>query len=315
MLQGSLDDFALHEVLGLLSSSTKTGKLDLKGNRGNGIIRFHQGRLVQASTSNTVNGTSSEDVLFELLRYHDGTFSFAASESENGDPQDVRTVLAAAEERLVEWQTIESVVPSLRHVVTPVPELPSAEVTISRQEWATLTVIADGCPVSTVCDELALGEFEGSRQIKHLVERDLVQVAPPRSSSSSMRRSSADTPSGSTSGTANPSTQRRGTEELIQESKARIAASDRAIAASAAEPAAPGRETQGLVDEIVGVSPSSPKPPPHPAATASPESGTAQVPPNPPAALIKTETIGSDDGDERDDKGTGLLMRYLKSEN
>lgn len=193
MLQGSLDNFSLDEVLGLLSSTSKTGILELKGNRGSGSLKLNDGYLVAATASNTANGVAPEDVLFELLRYSEGTFSFSPSAHEDGTNREVADVVAAAEYRLSDWRTIESVVPSLRHTVAPSPNLPSDEITINRDEWTTLIVIGAGCPVAHVCEELGLGEVEGSRRIKGLAERGLVGVNPPKVSSST-RRATTDTP-------------------------------------------------------------------------------------------------------------------------
>ncbi|MEM7341978.1 MAG: DUF4388 domain-containing protein [Actinomycetota bacterium] len=192
MLQGSLDNFALDEVLGLLESTSKTGRLEVTGNRGKGTLRLHQGELVDAVASITTNGVEPEAVVFELLRFEEGTFSFDTTDHEDGSfAQHVSSVLSGAEARLADWRTIEAVVPSLRHMVTPIPSLPEEEVAISRQEWATLIAIAAGCPASHVCEELGLGEVEGSRQIMGLAQRGLVAIGEPKLSPTSgpgMRR-------------------------------------------------------------------------------------------------------------------------------
>jgi len=180
MLQGSLDNFALDEVLGLLASTTKSGTLEIKGDRGTGTLGLRQGQLVGASASNTANGEGLEDVLFELLRFGEGSFTFTPGDAAGSEgPRAVADVLSAAEDRLADWRTIETVVPSLNHTVSPVPALPAEEITISRREWSTLIVIGSGCPVSSVCADLGLGEVEGSRQVKILAERGLVSVGPP----------------------------------------------------------------------------------------------------------------------------------------
>ncbi len=177
MLQGSLENFALDEVLGLLSSTSKTGQLDIKGDRGSGALMFREGRLVDGTASFTANGTGIEDVMFELLRYAEGSFTFTAREVEATEyEENVVSVLSGAENRLLDWRAIEAVVPSLNHVVTPASDLPADEVTISRDEWSALTTIGAGCPASTVCERLSLGEVEGSRQIKNLAERQLVVI-------------------------------------------------------------------------------------------------------------------------------------------
>ena len=182
MLQGSLENFALDEVLGLLSSTSKTGQLDIKGDRGSGALMFREGRLVDGTASFTANGTGIEDVMFELLRYAEGSFTFTAREVEATEyEENVVSVLSAAENRLLDWRAIEAVVPSLNHVVTPAADLPADEVTITRDEWSALTTIGAGCPASTVCERLHLGEVEGSRQIKNLAERQLVVIGEPGS--------------------------------------------------------------------------------------------------------------------------------------
>lgn len=180
MLQGSLENFALDEVLGLLSSTSKTGQLDIKGDRGNGALVFRDGRLVDGNASFTANGTAIEDVMFELLRYSEGNFTFNARDVEPSEyDENVVTVLGAAENRLMDWRSIEMVVPSLNHMVTPAADLPAEEITITRAEWSALTTIGAGCPASTVCERLHLGEVEGSRQIKNLAERQLVVISEP----------------------------------------------------------------------------------------------------------------------------------------
>ncbi len=180
MLQGSLENFALDEVLGLLAGTSKTGYLEVAGNRGSGKLAFLDGRLVDGTASYMANGTDLEDVMFELLRYDDGTFSFVSGEVSPSDAvENVATVLASAERRLQDWRSIEASVPSLKHQVIPVSELPEDEVTITKEEWSALMVIASGCQVSLVCDKLDLGEVEGSRQIKELAERELVSISEP----------------------------------------------------------------------------------------------------------------------------------------
>lgn len=190
-MQGSLDDFALDEMLTLLASTGKTGRLEVKGDRGQGALRLKAGRLVDATASNTANGTEPEDALFEMLRFTEGNFHFTVSEDEDGAADIVvAEAVIAAEERLADWKTIEAVVPSLRHMVTPVRELPENEITLDRSDWSALITIGNGCPVSAVCDELDMGEVEGSRCIKGLIERGLVSIGEPKSTG--LRRSGLD---------------------------------------------------------------------------------------------------------------------------
>ncbi|MFV0525693.1 MAG: DUF4388 domain-containing protein [Acidimicrobiales bacterium] len=184
MLQGSLDNFALDEVLGLLSSSAKTGRLDIDGDRGMGSVTIRRGALVEASVSGLAS-TDPEDVVFELLRFGDGSFAFesgteeSSTDPDGGDGCDIGGVLTAAQVRLADWRTIEAVVPSSRHQVTVVEELPVDEVTLDRTDWQVLRAVVTGTTVGGVSDVTGLGEIESSRRLKLLAERALVEITEP----------------------------------------------------------------------------------------------------------------------------------------
>ncbi len=332
MLQGSLENFALDEVLGLLSGTSKTGQLEIAGNRGTGTLVFHDGRLINGTASFTANGTELEDVMFELLRYGDGTFTFSLRDVDPGEVvENVSTVLANAEARLQDWRSIESVVPSLNHQVVPVLELPSDEVTVSRDEWATLMTIGTGCPASHVCDRLTLGEVEGSRRIKNLAERLLVNVTEPIGS---YRRSKAGNAEAASTGGATGTT---------GEAVAAAAASTGATATAPSAPAAPtapaapepvSADTAPSLEALASNDQPSPalgsvmadRPPMPPVpgadelqAETQAEIPAAAVPPGPPspseiAGFGENIEDASELMETVEDARGGILARYLKGE-
>ena len=329
MLQGSLENFALDEVLGLLSGTSKTGQLEIAGNRGTGTLVFHDGRLINGTASFTANGTELEDVMFELLRYGDGTFTFSLRDVDPGEVvENVSTVLANAEARLQDWRSIESVVPSLNHQVVPVLELPSDEVTVSRDEWATLMTIGTGCPASHVCDRLTLGEVEGSRRIKNLAERLLVNVTEPIGS---YRRSKASNGEAASTG--------GGTGATAPAANAAPAAGATPAATAPAAPAAPvapatpqpvSADTAPSLEALASndqpgpalgsVMADRPPMPPVPSADELPaDTPAAAVPPGPPspseiAGFGENIEDASELMDTVEDARGGILARYLKGE-
>lgn len=181
MLQGSLDDFSLDEVLGLLSSTTKSGRLRLSGDRGTGSLWLSDGDLNAAEASKIPGKTGIEDVMFEMLRFEDGTFSFMIDEvpAIAGDSETVKTVVDSAQKRLVEWRSIENVVPSLAHVVSLAEDLPSDELSLSSQEWKTILAVNKDSVVEAICDGLGLDEVDGSRRIMQMIERGLLTIDEP----------------------------------------------------------------------------------------------------------------------------------------
>ncbi len=181
MLQGSLDNFGLDEVLGLLADTAKTGRMRITGDRGSGSLWLASGQLIGSEASRADATGSIDETMFELLRFSTGNFSFNSDElpSEPSEAKPVVGVLEAAFERLTQWRAIEAVVPSLAHVITPVSTLPAPEMTITADEWDVLMAIGAGVEVGNVCEHFGLGEVEGSRRVKMLVERSLITISAP----------------------------------------------------------------------------------------------------------------------------------------
>lgn len=177
-LQGTLDTFALPDVLRLLAATRKTGHLRLDGSRGYGNVWVDGGAVMAADASNVGSGGEPVDVVFELLRFRDGAFCFDAgvTTSKGGAPVDVEPLLFSAEGLLTEWREIEAVVPSLEAWLTLVPELPEPVVSIAANQWRLLVVVGGGSTVDALAKTLSLGELDVSRAIKGLVEAGLVTV-------------------------------------------------------------------------------------------------------------------------------------------
>lgn len=181
MLQGSLDTVSFDEVLGFLASSSKTGVLHVSGDRGTGSVWVTDGQMVAAETTHATSDSLIDEVVFELLRFNSGTFAFDFDEisTNPGPPVAIDNVLAQANKLLVEWRRIEEIIPSLDHRIIPAPRLPADQVTITEDEWSTLLAIGVGATADDVAGTLQLGQLEGLRRLKGLVERKLVMVTEP----------------------------------------------------------------------------------------------------------------------------------------
>ena len=133
-LQGTIDAFPLTDVLQLLSSSSKSGRLLLEGDRGRAELWIDEGSVVGGDAP--LHRPGAAQLVFELLRFDDGSFVFDAARRERprsrSTPAELGECVRAAAELLEEWVRIEAVVPSMRHRVEIAPELAEEAVTVDR---------------------------------------------------------------------------------------------------------------------------------------------------------------------------------------
>ncbi|MCU0268159.1 MAG: DUF4388 domain-containing protein [Acidimicrobiales bacterium] len=177
-LQGTLETFALDDVFHLLASTHKTGCYQLDGPRGSGKVWFVDGEIVAAEATGASVASPPVEVVFELLRFEDGTFVFdaEAAPTSAGTPVGVERCLEQAGVLLEEWRDIAAVVPSLDLDVSLNPELPDDEVTIRADRWIAVVAIGGGTTVRRMGDRLHLGELAVSRLVKELVELGVVRL-------------------------------------------------------------------------------------------------------------------------------------------
>lgn len=180
-LQGTLDTFALADVLRLLATTAKTGRLRVEGDRGQGSVWLRDGTVMASAAERAIEGAPSEEVLFELLRFEAGAFDFELDElSPHGEqPEDVEVLLRDANALLSEWKDLEKVVPSLDHRVTLVEALPGDDVTIPAEHWPTIVAVGTGRSVDELASALTLGELGVTRKVRDLIELGVVTLGEP----------------------------------------------------------------------------------------------------------------------------------------
>lgn len=177
-LQGSLDTFALPDVLRLLGATRKTGHLRIDGSRGSGNVWVDTGAVVAADATGASTGAAPVEVVFELLRYPDGAFVFDAGRTTSaaGAPNEVEPLLEEADRLIAEWREVEAVVPSMAAWVTLVTELPRPTVAVQAEQWRYIVAVGGGTSVADLGEGFDLGELAACRAVKGLVEAGLVDV-------------------------------------------------------------------------------------------------------------------------------------------
>ena len=176
-LQGTIDTFELPDVIRLLANGDKTGCLRLSGDRGSGRLCFSDGSIVNAQFGDRSDEPAA-DVLFELLRFEEGSFTFSDEEVEpRTDPAGAEDVIASAQASLAEWRDIERVVPSVRHTATLASELGRADVVIDKETWAVVAAIGGGRRIDQLGEDLDLNELGIGRLMKSIVELGLADLS------------------------------------------------------------------------------------------------------------------------------------------
>ena len=186
-LQGTLDTFSLPDVLRLLATTGKTGCLHVDGDRGRGRVWIDDGAVVAATADRALGEPSIDEVVFEMLRFGRGSFSFAADEPapHEAEPTEIEGTLRRATQLLEEWRELEAIVPSLSHRVAMAPELTVEQVTVDADRWKALVAIASGRSVGELAENMGVGELGITRTVSDLVELGVAVIEAPQPSRSS----------------------------------------------------------------------------------------------------------------------------------
>lgn len=180
-LQGDLASFALPDVLRLLAGTAKSGRLSVDGSTGAGEVLLRDGALAGGSVSTRPSASTAPEIVYELLRFGDGSFVFDDDhEVEGTEAVPVDGALAEAEALHAEWEEVTRVVPTLDHWVAMAPELATGQVTLDGDQWRILAVIAGGAPVRTVGESFGESDLDASKRVKAMAEAGLVSVTEPR---------------------------------------------------------------------------------------------------------------------------------------
>ncbi len=181
-LQGTIDAFPLTDVLALLASSARTGRLSLTGDRGSSELWIDEGSVTGGGAA--ADGSTAALLVFDMLRYSEGSFVFDTDLGETGrthpvDAEPLVSCVDAAAELLEEWVRIESVVPSMYHHVELVAELAEESVTLDRATWSLIAAAGDGPTIWTLAARLGMDEFTCCSGVADVVARSLVLIGDP----------------------------------------------------------------------------------------------------------------------------------------
>ena len=199
-LQGTIDAFPLTDVLQLLSSSTRTGRLMLDGDRGHADLWLDEGSVVGGDTATPSD--SAAQLVFEMLRFTDGAFVFDGPIAPDAVPSH-SVVPTTLDDCLVEAAVpARGVVadrsgPAIVHHMDP-PRRGAAGVVDhgERRRVATARGGGGGVRPPPVGRTARNGEFDTSSADRAMVERSMLVIDAPSPGHGADGRGLGGTPSG-----------------------------------------------------------------------------------------------------------------------
>lgn len=193
-IRGSLNEASFPDVLQLLAMGSKTGTLTLTVPGSGGTVCFENGRICHAS----VNGRSAEteESVYAMFKWHDGTFSFEPGISPpkgarlvSVDPQEL---LLEGARRVDEWSLIEKKIPSFDAVFTlDRQQLLRNRIEFTDEQKRLLPLIDGFRDVNELMRVAKMGEFDVGKALFGLMSGGFLIAVTPREGAGSIAPDSA----------------------------------------------------------------------------------------------------------------------------
>ncbi len=159
MLEGSLKDFSIEDLLQMISMGEKSGELELSGitpfGKRNGKIVFDRGEIKHAETVES----RGEIAAIELLNMREGNFRFVpkdVSEIIRTVHKPIADLTLVATSKLDEWNRIQNKINSVDAVFAMNSEGIPDEIILNPFEWKVLTLLGKGRSIRDVSLELKM---------------------------------------------------------------------------------------------------------------------------------------------------------------
>jgi hypothetical protein len=147
-----------------------------------GVVRsLGQAGAVDTEVMRTVAEEQTVDAVFALTRWAGGDFAFVVDEANPDDvgvTLSISDVLAEVDARQTAWDEVAQVIPSPGTVLALAPA-GSADVSVSREEWALVSLVDGRRAVSDIVDIAGAGQFAVVSSLAALVQRGLLTAGDP----------------------------------------------------------------------------------------------------------------------------------------
>lgn len=180
MLSGSLDAFALPDVLRFVAGSGTTGRIEITRDEVGGELSLDQGRFVAARLAGEEAPTTVDEAMDVAVLLFDGTGGTfeVVTEDWAGGPLDLDAdeLVAAVEKRRQEWAEVVKVLGSLEEPLVLAADLPDGtdQITIRADQWRLLALIDGYRSVQDVARDSANSVYAVALSLADLAQRGMV---------------------------------------------------------------------------------------------------------------------------------------------
>ncbi len=178
MLEGSLKDFTLDEVLQMISLGEKSGRLILKGEtpfgKREGAIFFENGSVKDAETEEYVG----EPAVVELLNIKEGYFKFIpedVSHRKKSVEKSIPDLVLLATSKIDEWSRIKNKVSSVDTVFKLSSEGVPDQIHLSPDQWRIIALLGKGLTIREIALRLNKTVIDVSKDVYALVALRVVR--------------------------------------------------------------------------------------------------------------------------------------------
>lgn len=180
MLNGSLESFALPDVLRFVASGGISGRISITREEVAGELAVHEGRFVGASLADADLPSSADEALDATVLLFDG--SGGTFDVKQGDPgsgpfeHDADQLIAAVDERRRQWAELVEVLGSLDEPLALVDAIPDGtdQITISRKDWHLLCLVDGSRSVQDIAADAGTSIYAAAATLATLARAGLV---------------------------------------------------------------------------------------------------------------------------------------------
>ncbi len=174
VLSGNLRTLPLLDILNMLSSSLRTGRLDLRSGAKTGEVYLRDGTLVHAVTG----AQMGEAAIYTLMGWLQGDFNFVSDVEppEKSVTKETEKLLREGIEQTEEWKEIKKVIPSTDVVFRLSSTGTVGAINLQPEEWHILAQVNGAQSVAEIAEALGRDEFSVAKVLYGFAKNALLEV-------------------------------------------------------------------------------------------------------------------------------------------